>query len=127
MPQRFVIVPADVQVALVDQEGKERSIPFTFKDFIKHILDTNPIWGKSYKNIRSAMAIETALILKVAGEVGTLAQEDWDLLKEAIEKPQMAGPGGQIEGFGYLPQVVRQLVGFMDAVVSASDKEPTVS
>lgn len=124
MPQRFIVVPANVEVVLLDPSGQDKKVPFTFKDFIKHLLDTNPVWGKSYKNIRSAMAIEQALVLKVAGEVGVLAQEDWDLLKEAVEKPQMSGPGGSVEGFGYIPQVVRQLVSFMDAIVQATDKEP---
>lgn len=122
MPQRFIKVPEDVKVGMVTGAGEQTTITFTLKEFVRHLLDTNPVWGKSYKNIRSAMSIEQALENKTVGEVAILAQDDWELLKEAIEKPQMAGPGGQQEGFGFIPQVVRQLATFMSAVVDAPDK-----
>lgn len=124
MPQRFLKVPTDVKVGLVTSSGETTEVIFTLKEFVRHLLDTNPVWGKSYKNIRSAMAIEQALEGKIAGDLVVLAQDDWDLLKEAVEKPQMGGPAGVAEGFGYIPQVIRQIVGFMDAIIQASEKQP---
>lgn len=124
MPQRFIKVPEDVKVGIVTSNGEATEVVFTLKEFVRHLLDTNPVWGKSYKNIRSAMSIEEALENAVAGSVVSFAQDDWELLKEAVEKPQIGGPGGTSEGFGYIPQVVRQIVSFMDAVVKATDKQP---
>lgn len=126
MSLRYVKVPENVKVKLPSREG-EVEAEMTFAEFVRSLLDNNPLWGKSYKNIRAGLAIEGAFKDKAPGTWVALSSDDWEMLKECIEKPQIGGPGGATEGFGFIPQAVRQLVPFMDSVVEATDKEPALT
>ena len=134
---RYITVPA--AVPLMDQTGKKRlqeidpkvpsaqatSVnlvdvpPFTFERFIVEILLSDVRWTQQgYQSLRVARKIEKAVAGKVAGTTVMIEDADWELLKKVCEAPT----GGTFSGQTVF--VTRQLMGFLDAIMDASEEEP---
>jgi hypothetical protein len=128
MPFRYVIVPEPITLLepttkepLKDEKGVVK--PIAFYDFISKLL-FNPKWAENYKAIKAAKAIDkefSGCINDAFGKNGPgmvkLAEEDWKRLHDLVENPN-----GQ---YGYHSAVMPQLLPFLDAIMEASDKEPT--
>jgi hypothetical protein len=119
MPQRFVVVPESVTLKSSGGEGVEVS----FRDFVTNLMN-NPMWGESFSNVRAQAAIMRAVD---AGEkILALAEEDWRLLKSAVESPKQLSATKQgvqvIPGYGVHPSVAYQLLPLACAIVDAKDR-----
>jgi hypothetical protein len=121
MPLKYVTIPEAITLLepttkepLKDEKGVVK--PVTFYDFIGKLL-FNPKWAENYKAIKAAKAIDKAFEKAAPKTVVQLAEEDWKRLHDLIENP-----AGQ---YGYHAAVMPQLLPFLDAIMEASDKEPT--
>lgn len=54
--------------------------------------------------------------------LGSISAEDWELLQKCVLNPKVSTPGGEIEGFGYIPQLTRKIVSFIEAILQAEEK-----
>jgi hypothetical protein len=92
----------------------------SFHTILRKLLN-NPQWSKSYAMLRSAAAIEKAY-LEAKDGVMTLSEEDWQHLRQAVEKPEELSPSGQsIAGYGFMPGISVQLLPLLDAVMNANN------
>lgn len=118
MPIKYVTIPEPITLVepttkepLKDEKGETK--PVVFSDFIGKQL-FNPMWAESYKNIKSAKAIDKAF--SNGSGVVQLAEEDWKKLKDLIENPKGS--------YGYHAAVMPQLLPFLEAIVEAKDAPP---
>lgn len=128
--QKFIKVPnpillCDPLTGAPLKDNKDEEV--TFKDFVMKLM-SNPIWMESYPRVRSANAIMEQL--KLGKSVMVLDEEDWNTLKGAAENPKQLinnqFTGAQtVTGYGWIPTCVPQLLPFIEAIVNASDKEPS--
>ncbi len=114
MPIRKIKIPPPLDIQFVDR-------PMEFSHFVE-LLFNNPLWNEGYKRAIAQATIAKAL--KTALESGEktllLAEEDWTLLKQAVESPKTAVGVNQVEiGYGTNPSAVRHLVPFMEAILDA--------
>ena len=140
MPIKVITVPPHVQLAppgVEDLSAEERvkyklEVLGITKFVVKYLLE-QPRFRSSYASIKAALTIERSLNALASidlGGVWELSGEEHALLVEAIEHPEhlavQVGPNGTTAvptvGFALLPWATRQLMPFMEAIVSARDK-----
>lgn len=122
MPLRYIAIPAPVQFRNPDTDepvdGPDGQL--TWEKFMRAI-SYNPLWVENAQAFKAQLAVFTAWDKAKAerdiGRVLVIADEDWQVLKKCIEKPNPVG-------FGWSPALARQLVPFMDAVLEAGTKVP---
>jgi hypothetical protein len=119
MPLRKVTVPPPITLTdpLTGQPVEPPNNLLTFHDFLVRLFN-NPLWNDSYQNMVAQRAIADAF--KTTESAVTIAEDDWELLERAVQKPQIATPNGTATGFGFQPWVAQQLLEFCDAIVKAA-------
>lgn len=121
MPIKYVTIPEPITLLepttkepLKDEKGETK--PQKFYDFVGKML-FNPMWAESYKNIKSAKAIDKAFEKAEPGAAVQLAEEDWKKLKDLVDNPK--------GGYGYHAAVMPQLLPFLDAIIEAKEEKPS--
>lgn len=102
--------------------------PFTFDNFVQHLINTDDKFNKSGPVIRLALRIEDALVKdKLYVE---LESAQWEVLKETAESPSAPYPALYVTGSdGAIEKLHfgRRLLPFIDAIVNATDEKPVES
>jgi len=129
MPQREIQFPNDIILKdddgneMKDETGKPAVIPSG--KFVKVLLQ-NPAFIANMDAIVIGFAIKAAYDKREEGK-WTISDEDWTMLKAAIDKPefeQITIQNGQptrqsIKGFPFSPIVTPQLLPYMLAIKNA--------
>lgn len=99
--------------------------PFTFDNFVQHLINTDDKFNKSGPVIRLALRIEDAL---ANGKTYVeLENSQWEVLKEVAEAPSAPYPALYVTGSdGTIEKLHfgRRLLPFIDAIVEATDEKP---
>lgn len=109
-------IPADLTLSASSQEAEPPK--FSFRTYVTYLLDSNPVFNESGSGLRASVRIDTAA--KKAGDVMSLADEDWALLREASESPKVRDRDGQIVT-RYPIHPSRALLPFLDAIATAKE------
>ena len=135
MPIRYMVLPAPVTFKdpltgkpVLGPTG-EPEPPVTFEDYIGRLMH-NPLWGESYHGMKAQRAVLDAWekaknsvtapkAAEAPGLVLSMAEEDWQRLKQAAEFPK--------PGLGYHPALSSQLLPMAAAIIEATTTDPKAS
>lgn len=128
MPQRYITIPSPV--TLTNPDDPSDTVVVEFAEIVRK-LRNHPQWIASTKHMEAAMAIRESWAEGKDSGCMVLAEDDWSLLKEAVENPkEVVVVGGQTvvrSGLGYTPAVTPDLLPLLNAVRKASTTKPIVS
>lgn len=117
---KYIQVPEDIQLMLngelLKDSRNEVEKPWPFIQYLRNIVLADPAVGTDYDNIRSSEDILSKFKNTIPGTWIELAEPHWEMLESTIRKPK---------GGGISPDVLRQLLPFMEAVLDAKRKKPT--
>ena len=119
---RYLKIPETIQQRnLTTKEEREE---ISFFQFFSNILTGDRRWGKSVKTLRSHNKIYSAIDGVKPGTVVALHENDWELLKQVADEPQLgcARCSGPLEGYG--SGAFMQVIPFIEAILNASDVDP---
>lgn len=114
MPLRTIEIPNPIKI-----QGKELDFRF-----ILDKLMCNPKWGASYNAMRAQRSILSAHDKRVDGKM-VLSEEDWLMLKDAVERPVVAafapdGSPAQMPGLGIMPSLASELLPLLQPIMDAA-------
>jgi len=111
---KYLAVPYPVVLRnLVTDEPVGRDL--SFYEFVQGTLLVDKRFGKSVKELQTALRIGQAIKGAVAGQIISIESADWELLREVAKEP---------DG-GYQPGVAVQLLCFIEAITErAADAHP---
>jgi hypothetical protein len=133
--RRFISIPRPVDLLdpmtddlATDPDTKKPLPSVAFFDFARRALLVDPRFHEDYHGVCARSDIAAAMRAPVDGVI-ELAEDDWQMLKAVVEKPEHVAPtpmGPQrAKGYGYYhPLVIVQFKGFLDAIVSAGTSPP---
>lgn len=118
MSHKYITVPADV--VLKDRVSGDEGQKVTFKSFLVNaLLADGEGWG-GYQGLMALKRIDDEVQERGApGAVMKLTVADWEKLNKVVDSGNNGGKYG-----GFHPMAMIQLMGFLDAVKGASDKDP---
>lgn len=121
---KYIQCPDPIRVGNATQ-----GLLFSFDDFVRYIVNADVRFNAGGPGIRAGLKVETALE-KARGEVVELANDVWELLRQAAESP--TGLRGEPIGYPALVDVDgnvrlrlgREVLPFLDAIGGATDDPP---
>ena len=118
---KYIQVKPAIQIILngqpwVDAEGTEMP-PWSMSRYLENIVLPDQAMGIGHKAIKACQTIGDLFEQANEGDWVPVETEHWDRLRQAVETPK---------GSGVHSTVLRQLLPFMDAVLEAPDKLPTI-
>lgn len=122
MPMRVIKPPKTITVQ--PPKGSNTNIKpeeVLFSSFVGAMLNQTR-FNTGRRAAKAATAIEEAAEKSTGGAL-TLAEEDWELLKDAVENPSYRDPlGREQKSFPWQPWQTRQLMPYADAISNAEQK-----
>ena len=119
MPTRKITVPAPVEI-IEPMSRKPTGDKVIFADILWRLLG-NPLWQESFAAMRSHATLAKKLneVIDGAAEF-EIGEDDWALLKQAVETPRTVVGGQIMNGFAFNPAIVGQLVPLLTPIMEAS-------
>lgn len=114
---RYISVPDPIVIInpITGREAEPRR-EVSFREFIIESVMGDPRWVRTLSDVEAGQEIMEAL--KSEKKIFSLEKATWDKLKAVVDQPQ--------NGYqGFHGAVLPQLLPFLKAVVSATEKDPT--
>jgi hypothetical protein len=130
MVRRFITLLPDIEVMTLDgdkpyyvnKDGK--SLPLSHRKYIKGRCSDAAFILKGFSGSCKAAAIIAAVEPLKPGDVLALDQDDWEVLKEAVETPRVQVPDGRVVDAGFDGVAGPQIVPFGRAILDAKTEDP---
>lgn len=130
MIRRYITLLLDIDVKtidgdrpyFVDKDGK--SMPLSHRKYIKNRCTDGAFTKKGFAGSCKAAAIIAAVEPLGPGDVLVLDQDDWEVLKEAVEHPRVQNQMGDLVDAGFDGVAGPQIVSFGRAVIDAKTEDP---
>jgi len=113
---RFIVVPDPIVIVnpITGKEAEPRR-EVTFREFIIEAIMSDPRWVRTLTDVEAGQEILEAL--KSGKKMFSLEKATWDKFKAVVDQPT--------NGYtGYHGAVLPQLLPFLKAVATASEKDP---
>jgi len=131
MVRRYITLLPDILVMnmdgdkpyYIDKDGKPL-LPLSHRKYIRGRCTDAAFIVKGFDGSCKAAAVIAAVEPLNAGDVLVLDQDDWELLKEAVEHPRVQAQDGRVIDAGFDGIAGPQLVPFGRAVLDAKTEDP---
>jgi hypothetical protein len=131
---KYIKIPSAVKMVNIGTK-KATGVELSFRSFICDDLSSHPLWGVSLTETRAFKDVLDALDEAEEGDDGVLKLSGtvYQFLRQAVEKPEYVtisannGQQGSMRGWRrWNGAGIVQLLPFIDAILNAEDKAPTV-
>lgn len=127
MTKRYITLLPDIDVKMLDGSGPYYAQPLSHRSYIKGRTADATFITKGFAGSCKAAAIIAAVGPLGPGSVFALDEDEWLLLKEAVETPRVQLQDGRIIDAGYDGVAGPQIVPFGRAILDAKVEDPRKS
>jgi hypothetical protein len=138
MTKRYITILPDIMVMNLDGTGpwmfdesekdkkpeERRGIYYSHRKFLRERSADDSFGSRGVKGLQASAAIRAAIGDCKPGDVITLDDDDWELLKLATEMPNAQGPDGKLIAVGYNSVAGPQLMPFIRSILDAKIEDP---